>query len=66
MHLEEITAGSALTGEPLYFTAVLYEGWEFWVAGPSGHTRNEVLLGLTGLHNVERVQVVKTYVPYLT
>jgi hypothetical protein len=65
MQIEEVEYGSAYTGTPHWFSAILFEGWAFWTAGPSHHIKNEVLAKVSVMPNVKRVQLVKVYVPFV-
>lgn len=66
MQIEEIrTASSALRGRAHYFTAILLKDWEFWISGPSSHSKQDVLVQLTQYQNAVRVQLIEHYVPFL-
>lgn len=66
MQIEEMmTTGNPFNGTPHYFTAVLFEDWEFWTAGPSGPTLQGVQQELALYQHVSRAQIVKTYVPLI-
>lgn len=65
MQIEEVSVGDSHTGQVHYFTAVLFRDWEFWTAGPSSHSRAQVLAELAIYRDVVRVQLVRTYVPYV-
>lgn len=64
MQIEEVTHNTPDNGSGVhFFTAVLFEDWEFWTAGPSGHIREQVLIELALYQSVERAILVKVYVP---
>jgi len=63
MQIEEVSHNPDAQGVAHYFTAVLFEDWEFWTAGPSGHIREQVLIDLSLYQSVSRAIVVKVYVP---
>ena len=67
MQIEDVVSNSApYNGTPYYFSAVLFEDWEFWTAGPHGPTRAKILEALALFQQVAQVQIVKTYVPFVT
>lgn len=63
MQIEEVIHGESYNGVPHYFTAVLFEEWDFWTSGPSGHIREDVLIQLSLYQNVDRAILVRVYVP---
>lgn len=66
MQIERVASNAApYNGTPYYFSAVLYEDWEFWSPGPSGPAEDAILQTLALYHNVVCVQIVKTYVPFI-
>lgn len=65
MQIEELSTGDSHSGTPYYFSAILFEDWEFWTAGPSSHIRENVLIELMLYQSVSRVQLVKVYVPHV-
>lgn len=65
MQIEEFNTNTGPSfGTPYYFSAVLFEGWEFWSPGPQGPIKQTLLIELAVMHNVTRAVIVKTYVPY--
>lgn len=65
MQIEDLTPGDSTSGTPYYFSAVLFEGWEFWTAGPSHHIRDYLLAELVQYQNVTMARIVKVYVPHV-
>lgn len=63
MQTEEVSHGDPFNGTPHFFSAVLFEDWEFWIAGPSSHIREQVLSELSLYRDVSRVYLIKVYVP---
>lgn len=66
MQIEDVVSdASSYNGTPHYFSAVLFEDWEFWSPGPSGPTRAGIIEQLALYQQVLKVQIVKTYVPFV-
>lgn len=64
MQIEDITPDcDSYNGVAHYFSAVLFEGWQFWTAGPAGHIRDHVISDLLQYQNVERAVIARVYVP---
>lgn len=63
MQIEEVTEGAPEEGNEYYFSAVLFEGFPFWTAGPHGESSQQVKADLALFHGIHKVQIVKTYVP---
>lgn len=66
MQIERVTSNAGpYGGTPYYFSAILYEDWEFWSPGPSGPIEQKILEDLALYHSVISVQIIKTYVPFV-
>jgi hypothetical protein len=64
MHITEVST-PVTEGAVYFYTAVLFEDYEHYIAGPSGPDKHKVVAELQLYHGVVQATLIQAYVPHI-